>query len=148
MVKTSFWNKKIIVSYILSVLVFWDHCSTFENYDSNAVLRFVSSLFSHSIGRIAVPLFFIIAGVAFYRDYTDGKYVDKLKSRIRSLVIPFLLWNIINMAFEIVASTFFSQYFVGREKIVLTLPNIMFGIFHYQYNRPFWFILFLLSLHR
>lgn len=141
MEKSYFWNKKIIVSYILSILVFWIHCSSFANYDNNnAMVKFCSYLFGSTINGIAVPLFFILAGVAFYRDYNDKKYVKKFISRVKSLVIPFVLWNIVNMLFDIVASTFFSQYFIGREKMVISLPNVLLGIFHYKYNGPFWFI--------
>lgn len=140
MEKSYFWNKKIIVSYILSILVFWIHCSSFANYDNNTMVKFCSYLFGSTINKIAVPLFFILAGVAFYRDYNDKKYVKKLLSRVKSLVIPFVFWNIVNMLFDMVASTFFSQYFVGREKMVISLPNVLLGIFHYKYNGPFWFI--------
>jgi hypothetical protein len=45
------------------------------------------------------------------------------------------------MGFAIVTSyTFISNYFVGREKFVISLPNILLGIFHHKCNGPFWFI--------
>lgn len=136
-----FWNKKIVVSYLLSIEVFWIHCSSFVNYDySNSFVRFCSDLFGKTINNMAVPLFFILSGMAFYRDYTGKNYLQKLRRRIKSLVIPFLLWNTINMLFQILVSTFFSQFFVGREKIEITLSNVLLGIFHYEYNRPFWFV--------
>jgi len=141
MTDSYFWNKKIIVSYCLSILVFWLHCSTFANYDnSSIVVQFFSFLFKNTINTIAVPLFFILSGMAFYRNYSDDKYVSKITSRLKSLVVPYVLWNLINMLFEIVASTFFSRFFIGREKFVLSLENVLFGIFHYKYNLPFWFV--------
>jgi len=136
-----FWNKKMIVSYFLSVLVFWIHCSSFANYDNNiACVQFGSFLFASTINRIAVPLFFIISGALFYRDYTDAKYKDKLLRRVKSLAIPFIIWNILNMFFDFFASAFFFKYFIGREKAVISLKNILLGIFHYKYNGPFWFV--------
>lgn len=138
-----FWNKKIIVSYILSILVFWIHLSTFANYgygSNNGAVLFSLYFFKRTINEVAVPLFFVLAGVAFYRDYDDKKYVKKLLSRVKSLVIPFLLWNIAGMIFNGFASAFLSQYFIGREKVVISIPNILLGIFHYKYNGAFWFV--------
>lgn len=136
-----FWNKKKIVSYVLAILVFWIHCSTFANYDTSSPIVTNGSLFfQRTINCLAVPLFFIISGSLFFRDYSNKKYKTKIKNRINSLVIPFLIWNIINMCFEFIASTFFSNYFIGRTKAEFTLENVLLGVFHYKYNGPFWFV--------
>lgn len=138
--KNYFWNKKIIVSYFLSIMVFWIHLSTFGNYSYNDEIRFWDILMKRSYSFVAVALFFILSGAAFYRNYSDKDYFKKLKARLISLVIPYLLWNIFSMLFDFFASTFFSQYFVGREVFKPTLSNILLGIFHYKYYEPFWFI--------
>lgn len=136
-----FWNKKTIVSYFLSVLVFCIHCSSFANYDtSSASIKFGFLFFENTINRVAVPLFFIIAGALFFRDYTNEKYKEKLFRRVKTLVIPYVIWNVLNMLFDIFASMFFSDYFIGREKTTASLQNILLGIFHYKYNGPFWFV--------
>ena len=46
---------------------------------------------------IAVPLFFFISGFLFFKEgYLDsGLYKKKLKSRVHTVLIPYLLWNII-----------------------------------------------------
>lgn len=134
-------EKKPLVSYLLSVLVFWIHCSSFENYRPlSSGVDFVSYLLQRTITPVAVPLFMIIAGALFYRDYTNEKYLSKIKRRITSLVIPFLLWNTINMVFNMIATACFKQYFIGRVPFEFSLSNILQGIFHYEYNQPFWFI--------
>lgn len=141
-----FWKKKTIVSYLLSVFVFLIHISSFSNYKAiEGVIfelnKFTEVFFTGVITSYAVTLFFIISGMLFYRNYDKTKYFDKLKSRIRTLLIPFFIWNIIWMLFEIVCSnTFISSYFIGREKFVLTFPNVMNAIFHYGCNGPFWFV--------
>lgn len=139
-----FWKKKIIVTYILSVMVFLIHISSFGQYrdtEFNSVNNFFSNLFSHTLTETAVPLFFIISGALFFRNYSDNKYIEKLRTRLHSLVVPYLLWNIISMVFAIVTSyTFMSNYFVGREKFVISLSNVLLGIFHHKCNNPFWFV--------
>ncbi len=49
------------------------------------------------LGDIAVPAFFFVSGLLYFATY-DGSprcYARKLHSRIHSLVIPYLLWNLI-----------------------------------------------------
>ena len=51
-----------------------------------------------AICRSAVPVFFIISGYLFFQNITEFKkeaYSSKVKSRIRTLFIPYLLWNLI-----------------------------------------------------
>ena len=135
------WKKKTFVSYCLSILVFWIHCSSFDNYRPfSTEIDFISYLFQRTVTPVAVPLFMVISGALFFRDYSNTNYVEKVKRRIKTLLIPFLLWNTINMAFNIVATAFFRDYFIGREPFELTLKNIVEGIFHYKYNMPFWFV--------
>ncbi|WP_342383087.1 acyltransferase family protein [Bacteroides ovatus] len=50
--------------------------------------------------RVSVPMFCIISGYLFFQglntvDCFKEKYKYKLKSRVRTLLVPYLLWNII-----------------------------------------------------
>jgi len=136
-----FWKKKVIVSYSLAILVFWIHSSSFANYgEMSGWISLVEIFFQKIITPVAVPLFLIISGALFYRDYSDDKYLDKIKRRIYSLLLPYLLWNTFNMIFQIVATKFFESYFVARKPFVFNAENILDGILHYKYNGPFWFI--------
>lgn len=136
-----FTNKKTIVTYILSVLVFWIHCSSFYNYDGYPLpMQFVVGFFRFVSTRVAVPLFFIISGALYFRNYTPGTYLRKLRSRVRTLLIPYFCWNIIMMLFQIVATLFFSRFFIGRVPFEFTLRGFLEGLLHYKYNNPFWFI--------
>lgn len=55
-----------------------------------------SELFSHIIASVSVPLFFLISGFLFFLnvDFSKEIYLHKLRSRIKSLLIPYLFWNI------------------------------------------------------
>lgn len=57
------------------------------------------------------------------------------------MVLPYIIWNILNMLFAIITSySFVSKFFLGRTKFALTFSNIFLSIFHYEANSPFWFI--------
>lgn len=141
-----FWKKKEIVSYLLSVLVFLLHLSSFAQYPETDSLigvinEGVAFFFKRSITFMAVPLFFILSGATFFRDYDNSKYLKKIKSRVKTLLVPYLIWNTLWMLFAIICSySFISSFFIGRAKFEFSIINILKGIFFYQYNGPFWFI--------
>lgn len=139
-----FTVKKIRVMFILALLVFNIHISTlaYYNLDSN-VGQMIYSLhwIIVSFASAAVPLFFIISGALFYRNYSYKKTLNKWKSRIISLVIPYFVWNVVWMIFEIACSyTPISKLFLGRKPFVINCSNVLGGVFQHQCNGPFWFI--------
>lgn len=141
-----FWKKKEYASYLLSLLVFLIHISSFAQYADtrsfiSAINQKTAFFFKEAITRFAVPMFFILSGIAFFKGYESKKYLSKLKSRLFSLVIPYLLWNTLWMIFEILCSyTFIANYFVGRVPFVLSPLNVLRGIFLHACNGPFWFV--------
>lgn len=125
-----FWKKKTITAYILSVLVFCIHCSSFRQYTitSNAI-NVMSTMISGVIPSVAVPLFFIISGALFYRNYDNSKYLSKVKRRATSLIIPYLIWNTLSLVFNIFITKFLSGYITGREKVKFTPTGILGGCY-------------------
>ena len=60
-------------------------------------------LISEVIASIGVPLFFVFSGFLFFyrKDYSVDVYKSKLKSRIKTLLIPFLLWNTLTIIWKL-----------------------------------------------
>ena len=57
---------------------------------------YISEFLTHSLPRIAVPMFFFISGYyAFYKkDWSQRSiWTVELKKRVKTLLIPYLLWN-------------------------------------------------------
>lgn len=72
------------------------------------ILAYSSDLFSQVLGRLSVPLFFLISGYLFFynvEQFDKQIYYNKLKKRMRSLLIPYLIWNIIYLLFGIIRSS-------------------------------------------
>ena len=67
----------------------------------------IISLFSDVLPRISVPLFFVISGFLFFYncDFNSDSYLRKIKTRVRTLLVPYLLWNIIAIDFVICRCT-------------------------------------------
>lgn len=142
-----FWKKRKIVGYYLSILVVLIHISTKFNYEYTSQeiaynwYHVFDIIMRNTFTQVAVPLFLIISGTIFFRDYANEKFSLKIKNRIHSLLIPFLLWNVIATVFEIfVTHSPFSSFLVGRQAFEFSLSNILLSIVWYKTNSVFWFI--------
>ena len=145
MIKADYFTcKKNRTTFILSILVFIIHMPSLANYTlegsfGNAV--YIGSELLTLFSRVAVPLFLIMSGALFYRNYELNKTKEKYKSRFKSLVVPYLVWNIIWVVFNIICSyTPISKFFINRQLFTLSAGNILGGIFLYKAYAPFWFI--------
>ena len=140
-----FWKKKEFISFLLSILVFFIHSYFAQDIVSESYISVVnhkvSYFFSRSITQFAVPMFFMLSGISFFKDYNNKKYLKKIKSRLFTLVIPYLIWNTVWMIWEIFTSySFIANFSANSEPYPLTLISILKGIFFYGCNNPFWFI--------
>lgn len=88
---------------------------------------FTINLFSSVIASIAVPLFFFISGYLFFfqKEFNRQEYLRKLKKRVKTLLVPYLLWNLIAIIFQVVRLIpFFSSIFPGAYKSEIHLSFI------------------------
>ena len=95
-IEEKYFSKKIVLlNWILTMLIVLLHGNPVIRFglDMNTDSTiFIKLLFSAC--QVAVPLFFLISAILFYRTCT--KFDDlksKLRRRIKSLLIPYLLWN-------------------------------------------------------
>lgn len=118
--------------------------------------RSFSYLFSEVFSCIAVPLFFFISGfLFFYRsDGFDGRtYAGKLKKRARTILVPYVIWNLLIIVFYLFAELLFSGLTSGRNKPVAdySVADWFWAFWNTQHinpevrgaypiNYPFWFI--------
>ena len=117
------------ISYLrfpLTVGVVFIHFSLHEGLDIHGVKHgldnpewyfFIINFISQVLARIGVPLFFVISGFLFFygRDFSREVYRGKLKTRFRTLFIPFVVWNIIAILWQMkcylpVLSSFYSPF--------------------------------------
>ena len=130
---TSERNKISYLHFIMSVLVILIHSI---NNDTRFERFFA---IEGGIGQFATPLFFIISGFLFFRNVrsiSDAK--NKLRRRVYTLLIPYLLWNLI----------YYAIHLFLKPGSGISLSEIIDAAFTYKYNPSFWFIyqLILLSI--
>ena len=143
--ENGFRNKVTWFTFFLSVLVIWVHSYNavlFLGYTHEAaVLDRLERLLGDGIGQIAVPGFFMISSLLFFRNFSMDQLKRKWKRRIQSVLVPYLLWNTIYYIGYVMGSRIpgLSQV-IGKGEIPLDLPAILAAVFFYQYNYVFWYL--------
>lgn len=70
---------------------------------------------SEELARIAVPLFFFVSGfLFFYRsEFSLKTYGQKLKKRVRTLLIPYIFWNMADFLWIHLSQLFLNRLPIG-----------------------------------
>lgn len=125
------------------------HGSAIGIAHADGILAFVRNVVSHGVARVSVPLFFLMSGYLFFLDFepTVAVLLAKLKSRSRTLLLPFLFWNIANLAIIAAAQSFpaGARYLSGKTALVshldaAVLLDAVFGVHGVPISYQFWFI--------
>lgn len=95
---TRFSYKITKVSFGLAICVVFIHANNTSTYQfdmDKTFERFVYVFENWAQGwqQCAVPLFFIMSGFLFFRNYTPNKLVSKWRSRCKTLLVPYLVWT-------------------------------------------------------
>lgn len=137
MVNTSNINDKIrILSFLCTIMVLFRHSRNLIAFWGTENVNNFTAYFENTMStltEVAVPSFFIISGYFFFKyDYYDtNNYFTMLKKKIRTLVIPFIIWNIIG---AIILS------FYEPSKIGHSIESSIYNLLLSKWNGPLWYI--------
>ena len=145
--KTSVENRISWLRAILCVLVVYVHCQNTDWFNAASAPwiasaeRTVAELFT----SIAVPGFFFLSGYLFFRNYDDTQLKRKLLSRVFTLLIPFLLWNLIYYFVELALRNLpLTAGLFDGSVVPFSVKEVLLATFNYKYNPVFWFMQFLI----
>ena len=148
---TSYFSKKVtIVSFIMSIFVIYIHANNLFYYgletDGRTIPNIAVKLWG-KIGEVAVPFFFMMSAYWLFRFDVKGSnamsiLTRKMKKRIKTICLPYLLWNTFGMMFYMVIThiSFAANMMNNGEVIPLTLPNVLEGILLHKYYFTFWYL--------
>lgn len=93
----------------------------------------------YSVANVGLCWFFAITGFLLFQNYSLEKYPGKIKKRVFSLFIPYLIWQIIALLVDIIPGQF-----------TFSLGGFLRGVFLFDWphNIPLWYIyeVFLLAV--
>ena len=145
MTEQQFRNKVIWFSFVFSLLVVWVHSENAELFlgktqEMTAVWQAEQWLIDY-VAQIAVPGFFMISGYLFYRDFTWKSLRKKWNRRIKSILVPFILWNGIYYLGYVIGSRLPGMAQVlGKGIVPFTIEAAVDAVLNYRYNYVFWYL--------
>ena len=139
------------MSFLLTLLVIWTHALNTELFLGDAgkgsPAELVESLLGEHFAQIAVPGFFMMSAVLFFRNYRPEDTLLKWRRRFHSLVIPFFSWNLLYYAGYLIAAHVPGlKEISGREAVPFNVSELFQAAFFYKYNHVFWFVFQLILL--
>lgn len=151
MSEARFRNKITWFSFVFSLLVVWIHAYNAELFlgrtaRMEAVFR-AEHLIGELAGQIAVPGFFMISGYLFYRNFTWEKLMEKWNRRIKSVLVPYILWNFLYYMGYVAGSRLpWMREVVGKGVVPFHLAAAVDAVINYTYNYVFWYLYQLILL--
>lgn len=121
----------------MAVCIVYQHTKyhSLGNSTADGIRNFVFFLWT-----ICVPIFFAISGYLFFRGFNLSMVKGKLQRRIKSLLIPYLIWNSLYMIFLVIL---YKAGFMKEIPIRIDLPGICRGILNAECS-PLWFVRYLM----
>lgn len=151
MKETEFSRKITWFSFVFSILVVWTHSFNAELFLGDTVygdrLNGIESLFGDLAAQIAVPGFFMISGYLFYRNFTWHKLKSKWESRIRSVLVPYIVWNTLYyLAYAAGSRIPGVTELMGKGEIPFNLTVLADAMVNHTYLYVFWYLYQLILL--
>ncbi len=125
-------------AFTLILVLYHGQLDMFSEKNSiQTILPMISRFYSY-LGSIGMSYFFMTSGYLLYYNISETSPIEKAKKRIRSLLIPFLVWNGIYMLFEVTT----------KKTPLGGMFDILYHFSIAPYNGPLWyvFVVFFLSL--
>ena len=151
MEERAFRRKVVMTSFICCLLVIWNHSGNAELFlpgtGPETWLYQAEYTWAYALVRLDIPFFMMISGYLFFRNMSWEALPGKWHRRLHSLLIPYLLWNLIYYAAEILASyvpglnRLLGKYYL-KPDLIRALKAALF----FTANPVFWFMFQLILL--
>ena len=91
----------LIYLVVIAHMVSFDTPRVTLSWNSDDIYTFISEMISHNLARVSVRCYFLISGYYLFRklaDWNISVYAGQLKKKVGTLMLPYVLWNLILLA--------------------------------------------------
>lgn len=121
-----------VTFFVCSIMVIGIHSYNITDTTINTITGYVESFLCHGIFTAPVPIFFFLSGFLFFRNIsTTTDVLKKLRTRAKSVLMPFLVWSTIYV---------FIFTIFPREEPSLAPIEILKNIIFYKFCFPLWYL--------
>ena len=155
MTEKQFRNKTTFVTFLLSLLVVFIHSYNIDLYlgagpygtAPDRAAAFLEHFIGDVLGPVAVPGFFMMSAYLFYRNVSWSSLPDKMLRRVKSVLIPYIIWNFLYyMGYVCLRRIPALTAIVGEGEIPFSMPVLADAIINFTYNPVFWYLYQLIIL--
>lgn len=136
-------NENIFSNKIILISIFMGICIVYQHVKFDRTLHpFINEWhdFAIFIRNACVPMFFAISGYLFFRGFNFAKLKSKLRRRVDTLLIPYLIWNIVYVILFVVL---YKMGYMKSIPITLDFAGILKGVVNSECS-PLWFVRYLM----
>ncbi|MHC4125023.1 MAG: acyltransferase family protein [Planctomycetota bacterium] len=143
-------SKKIaVLKPLLIVLVILNHYTIIietnpstRNSFAHLLNGYVQTFISYGMAGIVVPLFFLMSGYLFFRNFVASKefFINKIKTRIKTVLIPYLLCVLLHLLFYYFLQKFSVVSLSSGNYTNYTLIELIDRLFIHPIAGQLWFI--------
>lgn len=141
------------IKAVATILVVFVHFNVFTDID-RAIFNEIFRSFKRTIAVLGVPSFFFISGFLFFASIKKGEFLPsfkiKMKKRVKSLLIPYLFWNLFGICLGIfyVKAGFATENSCYNNFKIYDITKLLRLIWDTTGDIPLWYIkyLFIISL--
>ncbi len=144
-------NNVIWYNFILCILVIFIHARNDNVFTVSVwisdvpVLNEIEAFLAADVAGAAVGGFYLGSGYLFYRNYSWKLLFSKYRSRIWSLVIPYILWTLLYFFLHVAISRIPALAVIFQDPpIQVTWGTIVDAVVNYRYCAFLWFLQFLI----
>ncbi len=140
------------IRFPLILLVLFIHALPFavvplpEAFSVNYLYIYSSELISHYFSSSVVPTFFLISGYYFFYRKTEWSlnlYLRSLKSRVKTLLIPYILFNLILLALMLLKEYAMAYFHINGQltpNLSVFEQNSLLDLMLMPIDFPLWYI--------
>lgn len=135
-------DKKIsTIKFIACLTIVFSHAYNLDIYDVNIKAICIIEKTAYLFSQTAVAMFFFLSGYLFFVNIKETKINVKLKRRVKTLLIPYIIWSTIYyLYFVIVTNIPFLKKYTTLNIYNFSLKNWIFFIFNTNKITPLWYM--------
>ena len=145
-------NKISLLAFLASFFILYAHNHNYDVYgissESTGILGItyaVEEYLNYIANYITTCLFFFISGFLFFRTFEINKLFEKYKSRLFSIVIPYLIWASIYFLYYVTLTNipFIKSHMNAEETVLFNFGNWLSWLWVDEYY-TLWFLKYLI----
>lgn len=157
MTEEQFRRRITWTTFLFSVLVVMIHGNNIDLFLTTGktgglacAVRCLEGFVSEALPTVAVPGFFMVSAYLFNRNLTRDRLPEKMLRRVKSVLVPYIVWNSLYYAAMAGAGMIPGLgQLTGKAGVTFSLAGWADAVLHYRYNPVLWYmqqLIFLIAL--